>query len=427
MLKFRAACLVAAVAFVAANPDMPAVAGTPLALDEAFRRVIDTHPDLAVLRHRRDALEADAQTAAQKPPLSLSVSAENAFGTGSASGINGLELTVSLASVLERGDKRAARVALATSRYDGVDLLREGKRLDLLAEVARRYLDVASAQVIEAVANEDVAQRARTIEAATRRVQSGGAPESVRLAAEAAQIRARLEVTRAQRNQAIAKRRLAIMWGDTRADFDVVAGDLSALPPVTDLEALIARLDDTPELRRFAHEERVREARLQLARTARYADIGWEVGLRRMEATDDWGIVGRVSIPFGSASRAAPGIRAAEAELAAIDLEREGESRFLEATLAEAWGQLDAAVALATQIRTELLPQLQRAESAAENTYRRGALSYLEWAQLQSETILARRQMLEASLSAHRALIELQRLTGESMLAISDDNQDIQP
>jgi cobalt-zinc-cadmium efflux system outer membrane protein len=420
MLKFRAACLAAAVAFIAATHAMSAAAGTPLSLDEAFRRVIDTHPDLAVLRHRRDAVRADIDQAAQTPGFSVALGAENAFGTGAASGINGLELTVSLASVLERGDKRGARMALASRRFDEIDLLREGRRLDLLAEVARRYLDVASAQALAAVARDEVAQRERTIEAANRRVQAGASPASVPLAAEAARARAQLEVDRAQRHAAIARRRLALMWGETSADFEIVAGDLSVLPQVDDLDTLLARLDDTPELRRFAHESRLREARLQLARTARVADIGWEVGLRRLEATDDWGLMARVSIPLGSSSRAEPGIRSAQADLAAIELEREGESRQLEATLTEAWGQLDAAVALATQIREQLVPQLEKAERAAGDTYRRGALSYLDWAQLQSETLLARRQALDASLAAHRALIELQRLTGESLLVVDD-------
>jgi cobalt-zinc-cadmium efflux system outer membrane protein len=427
MLKLRAACLAAAVAFIAATHAMSAAAGTPLSLDEAFRRVIDTHPDLAVLRHRRDAVRADIDQAAQTPGFSVALGAENAFGTGAASGINGLELTVSLASVLERGDKRGARMALASRRYDEIDLLREGRRLDLLAEVARRYLDVASAQALAAVARSDVAQRERTIEAANLRVQAGASPASVPLAAEAARARAQLEVDRAQRHAAIARRRLALMWGETSADFEIVAGDLSVLPQVDDLDALLARLDDTPELRRFAHESRLREARLQLARTARVADIGWEVGLRRLEATDDWGLMARVSIPLGSSARAEPGIRSAQADLAAIELEREGESRQLEATLAEAWGQLEAAVALATQIREQLVPRLEKAERAAGDTYRLGALSYLDWAQLQSDTLLARRQELDASLAAHRALIELQRLTGESLLVVDDKDKDATP
>lgn len=60
------------------------------------------------------------------------------------------------------------------------------------------------------------------------------------------------------------------------------------------------------------------------------------------------------------------------------------------------------------------MPQLLAAEAAAAEAYRRGAVEYLEWAQLQNEVIGAQREQLQASLDAHRALIELQRLTAAS-------------
>ena len=64
-----------------------------------------------------------------------------------------------------------------------------------------------------------------------------------------------------------------------------------------------------------------------------------------------------------------------------------------------------------------MLPKLGKAEAAAERAYRAGAISYLEWAQLQSERTAARRQQLDVALDAQRALIELQRLTGQSLVA----------
>ena len=62
--------------------------------------------------------------------------------------------------------------------------------------------------------------------------------------------------------------------------------------------------------------------------------------------------------------------------------------------------------------RTSACNTLQR-EAAAERAYRAGALSYLEWAQVQAERSSARRERLAAALQARKALIEIQRLTGE--------------
>ena len=48
-------------------------------------------------------------------------------------------------------------------------------------------------------------------------------------------------------------------------------------------------------------------------------------------------------------------------------------------------------------MQAEVLPRLTRAEAAAERAYRAGAISYLEWAQLQSECTNARKQQLETT------------------------------
>jgi outer membrane protein, heavy metal efflux system len=424
MKLFRAA---SAAAVAVLGVSTPVRATETLRLEDAFQRVIASHPDLAVLRLREAALSAERIRVAQRPPLHLGASAENVFGTGAAATLDAAEITVSLSSVLERGGKREARIALADGRFDAVELLREAKRLDLLAEVARRYLDAVAAVAQAELARTDVAQRERALSAARQRVAAGGAPESVALAAMASGMRAAGDVQRAERASTLARRRLALLWGDTRSDFAVAGRDLVALPKVVAFDTLARLLEHTPELRAFAHEARLREARLQLARSSRTPDLEWQVGLRRLQTESDWALIGSVSLPLGSAARAAPEIDAVTAEIEALALERDGTQRALEATLAEAQGRLEAAVAETTQLDLDLIPTLLRAEQSAEQAYRRGAISYLEWAQLQSETQAAQRQRLAASLEAHRALIELQRLTGETLLSTADANKETAP
>ena len=112
-------------------------------------------------------------------------------------------------------------------------------------------------------------------------------------------------------------------------------------------------------------------------------------------------------------------ISAAEAELASLDIEREAKDMALYSTLVEAHGRYRVAQAEVVRLRDDVLPKLGRAEAAAERAYRGGAISYLEWAQLQSENTATRRQQLDAALEAQRALIELQRLTGQPLVAAS--------
>ena len=97
-------------------------------------------------------------------------------------------------------------------------------------------------------------------------------------------------------------------------------------------------------------------------------------------------------------------------------VERESRGISLYSTLVDAHGRYRVAQLEVLRLRDDVLPALARAEAAAERTYRAGAISYLEWAQLQSERTALARQQLDTALDAHRALIEIQRLTGDALV-----------
>ena len=423
-MRIHYAALVAAA--LAAPPVAPAA--TLLTLQEAFRRTTETHPQLARFAQVQAAADAELQRAGLGPRMSLGLELENAFGSGGFQGLDQSELTLNLASVLETGGKREARTSVAQARADAVELERDAARLDILAEVARRFLDVLHAQSSVEIERLDVEQRQRSVEAATRSLQAGAAPESVKLSAEAARARAQLNLARAQAGLETAMRRLCILWRDKAPEFAGVAGNPLALPDIAPLARLQAELDANPELRQFASEQRVREARLQLARSERSVDLEWQFGVRRIEETGDWAAVAGVSMPLGTRGRAESAVRVAQAELSSLSFEREIRELALHTTLTEAHAAFTAERAAVIAARDDLLPRLARATAAAERAYRAGAASYLEWAEVQAAAIDTRRVQLDASMQAHRALIEIQRLTGQPFLVEAADNTaEIQP
>ncbi len=390
-----------------------------LSLDDAFARVAQDHPELRLFGSRKDALTAELDRAALRPALIAGASVENALGTGAARGFDQAELTLTLASVLELGGKLDARRALAQSRIDALAVDREARRLDLLAEVARRYLAIVAAQHERDIAQVDIAERQRTVAGAKQRLQAGASPESVVLTAQAAQARAELDRARAEQRLVAARQHLAALWGQRNPGFEIVSADPLVLPQIADFSVLADLLERTPELNQFVGERRIREARLQLARSEVRADLDWQIGVRRLQETDDTALVGSVSMPLGASRRAEPEIRAADAELASLEIEREAKGLSLYSTLAEAHGRYRVAQVEVQRLQDDVLPKLAKAEAAAERAYGAGAISYLEWAQLQSERTNARKQQLDAALEAQRALIEIQRLTGQAFVATS--------
>jgi len=409
--------LAATAAFALARCDIAsAQVHSVITLDDAFARVADKHPDLRWVDTRRDVLAADLAGALLPPVSTAGVTLENAFGSGATHGVRAAELSLTLASVFERGGKLDARRTLAQSRIDALAIERETRRLDLLAEVARRYLAIVAARDQQRIAELDVAQRERAVAAAETRLRAGASPESVLLTARAAHARAQLDRDRDALRVDAARRHLASLWGDGDAQFDVAAIDPTVLPAIADAGMLAVLLERAPELAKFADERRIREARLQLARSDGSADLQWQVGVRRLEAGDDTALLASLSIPLGTRQRTQPARRAAEAELASLDIEREGRDLALHSTLIDAHGRYRAAQIEVDRLRDEVLPLLARAETAAEHAYRSGASSYLEWAQVQSARIAELRQQLDVAVDAQRALIEIQRLTGQPML-----------
>ncbi|MBE5316279.1 MAG: TolC family protein [Xanthomonadales bacterium] len=407
-------CLWTALAVVAAWPALAAPAASELSLDEALKRVIQNHPDLRGYAARTAALAADIELAAQTPARRLQAELENAPGSGELGGFSGAELTLSLAGVLERGGKREARRALASSRLDALGAQRAASELDLLAEVARRYLELAEWQDRAPLLQAEREARRELVRAARARFERGAEPETAALAAAAAEVEIELAIEARAQAEAAAWQRLALLWGETAdaspPDLASLPAQAPALPSPAELRELLQR---TPELRAFADQQRLAEAQLQLARSAASFDLDWQLGLRRLQDGRDTALIAGLSLPLGSARRAQPGIAAAEAELAALDSARAAEALRLEALALAALDLAQRHSARAEGLQQRVLPAQQRAADSAARAYRSGALSWLEWASLQNAVLATRMELLAARADAQRALIELQRLTAE--------------
>ena len=111
-------------------------------------------------------------------------------------------------------------------------------------------------------------------------------------------------------------------------------------------------------LRWAIDQARNRKLERERASTATAADLDWQVGVRRMQDNGDTALVGGVSLALGGARRAAPDIRAAEADLAALEIERESRDIALYSTLTDAHGRYRVAQIEVQRTRDDVLPRL---------------------------------------------------------------------
>lgn len=405
----RAVVFVSAVFLSVAN-------AAPLTLDAALKRVIDTHPTLRAFPLRGAALETEAQVAELSPEKTLTFTIENALGSGPVRGLDIAESTLTLAGVLERGGKREARRAIATARLDDLGIARTAAQFDVLAETARRYLELVGWHSRLPLIEADLAQRERMAEAARTRFRIGAAPEASALRAEAEVAAAKAAVAAGRVAAEVAARRLALMWGEEQTTaLDVTPLPIS-LPELPEFSKFKNSLPASPDLARFASEARIQDARIRLATAGRVANVDWQLGLRHFADTDDLALVGGFSMPLGVSRRAELEASITRAERSALDLERQSFELQLQAALLDAWAQAGAATERVRAIDTVMLPRLHKAVENAERAYAGGALSYAEWSEIQGALSGAQLAALEARLEWRRAMIEIQRLTAEPVV-----------
>ncbi len=395
----------------AAQPPTP---GRVLDLPEALARTLARNPELRVLGLQREALEGALTQARLLPNPQLTVNVQDVLGGGIYSSVDNAETTVTLAWMLERGVReRRVDAAQADVELTGAD--GEILRLDIGAETARRFIACMAFQARLAWSREAVALAEETIDAVTVRVEAGRAPAAELLRAEAELARTELIEEDYEHELVSAYHRLSAQWGETEPDFRSVAGDLMTLPVLEPFETIAARMSDNPDLERYASQERLDAAELELARAQARQPWQLTAGMRRFEGTDDTGFVGGIVIPLAVRNRNEGQIAAARANLARTGAERAAAEVRVETLLFTLHQELNHYLQTARGLRDEIVPRLEQALADTRRAFELGRYSYLEWRAVQGELMTANRDLLENAIGAHTTAIELERLTGAAL------------
>lgn len=391
---------------------------------EAARRTLADRPELKTYAYRFEANAAQRDQAALRPGYTLGVDLENALGTGNASGIHAAELTVSLSRLWEMGGKRDARITVAERNAETLTAERDIVAADVVAETARQFVALAAAQQRVADAQEAVQQARRSLDLTQKRHAAAQAPQTEVLGSRLLLGETELALENAHRATRSAQQLLGAQWG-APGSAPVATLDVYALPEPRPIEQLLAQLDDTPDLRRYASDTRLAEAELALARTQARADLTFSAGVRRLEELDDQALVFGFSMPLGTASRAQPAIRERTALLAQVDAERATTRLRLETLLRRQVLTLESARATEQAIRER---QLQPAGDLIEQTRRGFGIGRFPWrdlAQAERQLLDLKRQRLEAASAYHLTRVEIERLTG--LMPVAGDQPESAP
>ena len=391
-----------------------AASGEDLGLEEAIKRTLAHNPVLVAFGYQVQARQGRVTQSQIKPGPELGLEVENVLGTGGRSGIKGTETTLSLGWVLERG-KRRHYIEAARSGVSALEAQAEIGRLDAVASTARLFLDNLEFQERYKISQEAISMAEQTVATVKRRVESGRAPAADRVRAEAELAKVRLVAADMEHDLSNARHRLATQWAQVHPDFRQVTGNWRQLPTPDSVAALVELVDGAPDVSTYMSQQRLREAELRLAEIQSRPDWLVSAGIRRLEQADDYAFSVGITIPLKAKDRNRGRVAEAQANLAMVDAQRAATRLQVEAQLFAIHHELQHSLYRAKTLRDELLPRLQEAAAQTRQGYEAGRYSYFELQQLESELLLTRTGLVEASIDARRLLIEIERLTGTVM------------
>jgi cobalt-zinc-cadmium efflux system outer membrane protein len=397
-----------------------------LTLPQAAERVLQQNPRLRSAEYARQAAATYAEDAALKPQWSVALEVEDVFGSGPFSGLDGSQTTLSLARLIQRGDTRDARVSAASALGTTIDNELESERLDLLALLAERFVDVVHRQERLRLAAESVEVWEAASELSLQRERAGAAPAVDRLRTEIRVADAKLSEEGAEHELHAARMLLASTWGSQTADFGTATASLCTLQDLPPFQELAARIDRNPDLLRYATERRLREAEARLAAARQRPDWRVSAGIRHLELVGEQALVFGVSVPLGSASRTEPSRRRAEALGRESTMRQAAEQLEARAVLFDVYEEVRHTVRTVEIFEAEILPRAREIRNEIERGYSVGRFSHTALVDAQAELLAAASARLDACADHHRLLVSIERLTGGEPVSNST-NPEVSP
>lgn len=383
-----------------------------LSLADAVALTLAKNPELENLNYRTQVLAGERQTAALRPGLTLDTSLENVAGSGAYRGSDGLELTLSLASVIELGGQRDARLALASAREQAEASLQHQQSLDVIQDLTQQFIQVIAHQEYLLLQQQAHVLAEATFAALERQVDSGRLPELERLRAQANLAQAELDTRAAREALHIERLKLANFWGDAQPNFGELRGDLFSFTPLASHVQLLEQLANSPDLALAADEAAARRAEVDALRSQNQPDIHWSAGVRQLQETHDTALVLGLSLPLGGERRNRGQLISASARHAEAQAQQ-AQVRLRVSTRMQAHlAAREQSLHQVTQLREKIIPLLAKALELAEEAFEQGRYSAMELNLTRRDLLDARRRLISAATEAQTHTTAIERLLG---------------
>jgi len=391
----------------------PFANASTLTLDQALQTAFARNPDLAAAQWEIGIAEGDRQQAGLIPNPEVSWEAEDTRRDSRTT-------TVMLSQPIELGGKRGARIDVASRAQDAAGIELQRKRNALRADVIQAFTSAQTAQQRLQLSRQSLQLAEHGLRVALGRIEAGKSSPVEGTRAQVQRSEVRLELSRAERDQANAYQQLAQVMGAPLPASTTVQTATQSMPAVPPPTRLLERLNETAELRLATLQIDQREASLGLEKAQRIPDLTVSVGSQYSELERERVNVVGLSMPIPLFNRNQGNVLAAARRTdQARDLRNATELRLrseIQTTL-EQWQTANGEVLAFNQT---ILPAAQRAVDSATRGFEMGKFGFLDVLDAQRTLISARTQYIQAVAEATDARVRIERIFGDlGALAVS--------
>ena len=385
----------------------------PLKLRDALALALTENRELAPFAWQARADEARVLQAGLRHNPELGLEVEDVLGTGDFKGGREAQVTLQLSQVIELGRKRSARTEVASQARGVTKAEYELKRVEVLGDVAQRFIQVVANQELLALAMTNRHLAADALRTVQERATAGKGSALEESKAQVALARGELLVEGAQHELNAARKKLAASWRSSRPVFERAEADLFVRMPVPPFEGLVNRISQSPEIARWVSEQKLREAEIKLADARRVPNVPVGGGIRRLEGPDDEAFVLGLSMPLQLFDRNQGGAAEARALLGRTESERQAAEMRLGMVLLGLYEEMVHDTHVMDGLQKEILPKAEDALAIAGEGFAQGRFSYLEVLDAQRTIFEVTQEYIHTATTYHQFLVEIERLIGQ--------------
>lgn len=400
------------VSLICATMLSAACAAEELSLSQAIDIALKHNPSVAAENLSAQAAAHAARGAKALPNPDISVAPTVAGESGS-------DAAAFISQPLEMNGTRRVRGQIASHQANAAALDAAAVRNGTVRDVKQAYWDVAYAQELVELNEENVEYLSTLRSAVQRQLDVGTVPGSQLIKTDVELAGARQELAKAKLELDSAKAALATLMGRPHErDFTVAA---PPVPAAQDSDLALAGNADAPrrpEVFAAAAQLEAARGRTHAAKLARIPDLAVQARRSSLGSDAVSGVAVVVSLPFLDWGSAKAERETAEAAARSQEMKLEAVSNQAKLDAEEAVLRLHASSSIVAEYQGGILEKSEQLAQMARTGYERGATSYLEVLEAQ-RTLRSTRAAYYSALTEHaKAIAQFEWATGNATLEV---------